>query len=96
MPFGDTTLGAGRMRSRTLSAMAPWQAADGGVGRVVTWPSPEAFVLVDGVMLRAWPQSDGALPGASVRLRFDAARQRLLAVAPDRGNGEDGRELPGT
>ncbi|WP_311667565.1 hypothetical protein [Streptomyces chisholmiae] len=66
----------------------PRRAADGVLGRVVTWPAPDAFVLVEGVLLRATPQGEGVRPGAGVRLRLDPDGRRLLALAARPEPGE--------
>lgn len=55
-----------------------WSAAHGSVGRVVTWPAPDAYVLVEGVLLRALPADVEAVPGLRVRLAFDPERGRLV------------------
>ncbi|MEU9117219.1 hypothetical protein AB0D04_37065 [Streptomyces sp. NPDC048483] len=61
---------------------APLPCADGSVGRVVTWPDPDAYVLVDGVLVRALPLvADALLPGSEVTVRWDAGRGRPVAGA---------------
>ncbi|MEN8656226.1 hypothetical protein ABCR94_38060 [Streptomyces sp. 21So2-11] len=55
-----------------------WSGAHGSVGRVVTWPAPDAYVLVDGLLLRARPAGVHAIPGLRVRLAFDAEQGRLV------------------
>lgn len=57
--------------------MEEW--AHGSVGRVVTWPDPDAYVLVDGVLLRMLPLSPGMGPGSEAEVRYDDARRRLVA-----------------
>ncbi|MCX5393760.1 hypothetical protein [Streptomyces sp. NBC_00094] len=55
----------------------------GAPGRIVTWPAPDAYVLVEGVLLRMVPDSPGMAPGAEVVVRYDASRHRLVAREPD-------------
>ncbi|NGN68009.1 hypothetical protein G5C51_29430 [Streptomyces sp. A7024] len=43
--------------------------ADGRSGRTVTYPDPDAYVLIDGVLLRARIEPAGCPPGTRVRLR---------------------------
>ncbi|MFF4716706.1 hypothetical protein ACFY2V_35720 [Streptomyces eurythermus] len=62
--------------------MAEW--AHGRAGRTVTWPAPEAYVLVDGVLLRMVPEPPGLPPGTPVTVRHDRAR-RLLVAHEDTG-----------
>ncbi|TWV57924.1 hypothetical protein FRZ03_01435 [Streptomyces misionensis] len=57
--------------------MTEW--ADGRTGRTVTWPAPDAYVLVDGVLLRTVPEPPGLPPGTPVTVRRD--RTRPLPVA---------------
>ncbi|WP_327174548.1 hypothetical protein OG599_04005 [Streptomyces sp. NBC_01335] len=62
----------------------------GAVGRVVTWPAPDAYVMVEGVLLRMSMDAPGMAPGAEVVVRHDPERNRLRAHAatagrPDRG-----------
>ncbi|MFI8962611.1 hypothetical protein ACIGO8_10875 [Streptomyces sp. NPDC053493] len=57
--------------------MARW--AHGAVGRVTTWPDPDAYVLLDGVLVRALPEVPGLLPGAAAEVRLDPATGRLCA-----------------
>lgn len=59
------------------TGMEEW--AHGSVGRIVTWPDPDAYVLVDGVLLRMLPFSPGMGPGSEAEVRYDAARRRLVA-----------------
>ncbi|GAA2692023.1 hypothetical protein ACXZ65_01940 [Streptomyces aculeolatus] len=59
--------------------MAGW--ADGRAGRTVTWPAPDAYVLVEGVLLRMRPEPAGVPPGTAVTVRLDPAEQRLAAHA---------------
>ncbi|MFD4029846.1 hypothetical protein ACFWVP_04765 [Streptomyces sp. NPDC058637] len=51
----------------------------GAAGRIVTWPAPDAYVLVEGVLLRMPPDPPGMPPGTEVTVRYDAARQGLVA-----------------
>lgn len=51
----------------------------GAAGRIVTWPAPDAYVLVEGVLLRMLPDPPGMPPGTEVVVRYDAARQGLVA-----------------
>ncbi|MFA7767423.1 hypothetical protein [Streptomyces sp. NRRL S-448] len=60
------------------------QWGHGAPGRVITWPDPDAYVLVEGVLLRMPPDSPGMAPGAEVVVRYDAARHRLVARATAR------------
>ncbi|MCX5107819.1 hypothetical protein OOK13_04665 [Streptomyces sp. NBC_00378] len=53
----------------------------GAPGRIVTWPAPDAYVLVEGVLLRVLPDSPGMAPGTEVVVWFDASRRRLVARA---------------
>ncbi|MFE2886361.1 hypothetical protein ACUXZZ_23480 [Streptomyces graminifolii] len=62
-----------------------WSGAHGSVGRVVTWPAPDAYVLVDGLLLRALPACVDAIPGLWVRLAFDSGQGRLLITEADPG-----------
>lgn len=64
-----------------------WSGAHGSVGRVVTWPAPDAYVLVDGLLLRALPAGVDAIPGLRVRLAFDSEQGRLLMTEADPGDG---------
>lgn len=61
----------------TPRGMEQW--AQGSVGRIVTWPDPDAYVLVDGVLLRLLPLSPGLEPGSEAEVRYDVVRQRLVA-----------------
>ncbi|MET9678414.1 hypothetical protein ABZY68_35810 [Streptomyces sp. NPDC006482] len=61
----------------------------GAPGRIVTWPAPDAYVLVEGVLLRMVPDSPGMAPGAEVVVRYDASRHRLVAREPDGTDGTD-------
>lgn len=61
--------------------------AHGAVGRVTTWPDPDTYVLVDGVLLRALPDAPGLVPGALAELRLDPATGRFRARPADRGEG---------
>ncbi|MFD8022134.1 hypothetical protein ACFV6G_17090 [Streptomyces lavendulae] len=64
------------------------QWGHGAPGRVITWPDPDAYVLVEGVLLRMLPDSPGLAPGAEVLVRYDAARQLLLARAAAGADGD--------
>ncbi|MBB5121298.1 hypothetical protein AF335_18190 [Streptomyces eurocidicus] len=59
----------------------------GAPGRIITWPAPDAYVLVEGVLLRVLPDSPGMAPGTEVVVRYDAARHRLLAYEAERADG---------
>jgi hypothetical protein len=61
---------------------SPWGDADGVLGRVVTWPNPEVYVLVDGVLLRAAVEGGDVVPGRTVGLRLDQLGRLVAAVAP--------------
>ncbi|SCE61792.1 hypothetical protein GA0115261_111895 [Streptomyces sp. OspMP-M43] len=63
--------------------MVGW--AHGAVGRVTTWPDPDVYVLVEGVLLRALPQAPGLLPGAAAELLADPVTGRLLVRPARRG-----------
>ncbi|MEU9717183.1 hypothetical protein [Streptomyces sp. NPDC047976] len=60
------------------------QWGHGAAGRVITWPDPDGYVLVEGVLLRMLPDSPGMVPGAEVVVRYDPARRLLLARAAAR------------
>ncbi|MFF5933108.1 hypothetical protein [Streptomyces sp. NPDC012508] len=60
------------------------QWGHGAPGRIITWPAPDAYVLVDGVLLRMLPETPGMAPGTEVVVRYDPERRRLLAQAVDR------------
>lgn len=65
--------------------VARW--ADGAEGRVVTWPDPEAYVLVEGVLLRMSVDAPGPLPpGTGVRVRWDARADLLRAYGTGSGD----------
>ncbi|WP_194920508.1 hypothetical protein [Catenulispora rubra] len=54
-----------------------WASVDGMPGVVLTVPSPEMFVMIDGLAVRATPQTPqpGTLlpgPGDTVQIRYDA------------------------
>ncbi|MFF7177621.1 hypothetical protein [Streptomyces sp. NPDC008121] len=53
--------------------------AHGAVGRLTTWPDPDGYVLVEGVLLRVRVQPGGLAPGAEVEVRHDSAGGRLVA-----------------
>ncbi|WP_353940746.1 hypothetical protein ABII15_03375 [Streptomyces sp. HUAS MG91] len=63
--------------------MGEW--AHGITGRTVTWPAPDTYVLVDGVLLRMRPEPPGLPPGTAVTVRHDAGRQCLVAHADTEG-----------
>lgn len=63
------------------TGMAGW--AHGRAGRTVTWPAPDTYVLVDGVLLRMVPKPPGLPPGTAVTVRNDPERQRLVAHAEE-------------
>ena len=63
--------------------MVEW--AHGRAGRTVTWPAPDSYVLVDGVLLRMVPEPPGLPPGTAVTVRLDPGRRRLTAHADDTG-----------
>lgn len=72
------------------------QWGHGTPGRVITWPAPDTYVLVEGVLLRMLPDSPGLAPGAEVVVRHDAARHLLLARAAtrtDEGGTDEGGAL---
>lgn len=50
-----------------------WASVDGMPAVVLTVPSPELFVLIDGLAVRATPDSDEArlVPGDTVQIRYD-------------------------
>ena len=55
-----------------------WASVDGMPGVVLTVPSPEMFVMIDGLAVRARPESGSAFPGDAVRIRYDD--HRLVAA----------------
>ncbi|MCB5164125.1 hypothetical protein LG634_04650 [Streptomyces bambusae] len=56
----------------------------------MTWPDPDAYVLVDGVMLRMSVRSPGpAAPGTRVQVQWDPRQGALVARAAD-GTGRAG------
>ncbi|MFE9632011.1 hypothetical protein [Streptomyces sp. NPDC006463] len=61
----------------------------GAPGRIITWPAPDAYVLVEGVLLRMLPDSPGMAPGTEVVVRYDASRHRLLAREAGRADEAD-------
>ncbi|MEU9948613.1 hypothetical protein P8A21_06080 [Streptomyces poriferorum] len=63
-------------------AMEEW--GHGATGRIITWPAPDAYVLVEGVLMRMLPGSPGMAPGTEVVVRYDPERQRRLAHAVGR------------
>ncbi|MFJ7777605.1 hypothetical protein [Streptomyces yangpuensis] len=70
------------------------QWGHGAPGRVITWPDPDTYVLVEGVLLRMLPDSPGMAPGTEVVVRHDAARRVLVACSTARTDegGEPGDE----
>ncbi|MFG2986650.1 hypothetical protein ACGFYQ_36320 [Streptomyces sp. NPDC048258] len=66
--------------------MEEW-GGHGAPGRIITWPAPDAYVLVEGVLLRMLPDSPGMVPGTEVVVRFDASRGRLVAQGAAGGDG---------
>ncbi|MFD8565389.1 hypothetical protein [Streptomyces sp. NPDC057694] len=66
-----------------IRGMGEW--AHGTTGRTVTWPAPDMYVLVDGVLLRMLPEPPGLPPGTAVTVRHDPERQRLVAHADTAG-----------
>ncbi|MFI2375501.1 hypothetical protein ACH5AO_10575 [Streptomyces sp. NPDC018964] len=62
----------------------------GAPGRIVTWPAPDAYVLVEGVLLRMRPDTPGTAPGTEVVVGCDTERRTLVAHRTPPGN-EDGR-----
>ncbi|MEU5641302.1 hypothetical protein [Streptomyces milbemycinicus] len=67
--------------------MVEW--AHGCAGRTVTWSAPDAYVLVDGVLLRMVPEPPGLPPGTAVTVRHDPERQRLVAHADGTADGTE-------
>ncbi len=57
--------------------MAEW--AHGAPGRTVTWPAPDTYVLVEGVLLRMLPDDPGTPAGTEVVVGYDTERRRLVA-----------------
>ncbi|MER5486467.1 hypothetical protein ABT024_25100 [Streptomyces sp. NPDC002812] len=51
----------------------------GATGRVITWPDPDAYVLVEGVLLRMLPEPPGAAPGTEVIVGYEASRHLRVA-----------------
>ncbi|MFD8204073.1 hypothetical protein [Streptomyces sp. NPDC059701] len=68
--------------------MREW--ALGAPGRIVTWPMPDTYVLVEGVLLRMRPDPPGMPPGTEVVVGTDTAGHRLVARGATPGTG-DGR-----
>ncbi|MFJ2645478.1 hypothetical protein ACIO1C_01865 [Streptomyces sp. NPDC087420] len=64
--------------------------ADGATGRVMTWPDPDVYVLVDGVLLRAVPSAPGLVRGSEAALRHDPDLGRLTASATGAGPAASG------
>ncbi|MEV5311210.1 MULTISPECIES: hypothetical protein [unclassified Streptomyces] len=62
----------------------------GARGRIVTWPAPDAYVLVEGVLLRMLPDTPGLPPGTEVEVRHDPARGGLVAHATADPGDENG------
>ncbi|PZT75259.1 hypothetical protein DNK56_15755 [Streptomyces sp. AC1-42W] len=60
--------------------MIEW--GDGRTGRTVTWPTPDTYVLVDGVLLRTEAEPPGLPPGTAVTVRHVPGR-RLPVSRPD-------------
>ncbi|MDW6056823.1 hypothetical protein SAZ11_00240 [Streptomyces sp. FXJ1.4098] len=56
----------------------------------MTWPAPDTYVLVDGVLLRMVPEPPGLPPGTAVSVRHDPERQRLVAHANGTADGTAG------
>ncbi|MGG8406269.1 hypothetical protein ACM614_06400 [Streptomyces sp. 12297] len=53
----------------------------------MTWPDPEAYVLVEGVLLRMSVDAPGPLPpGTGVRVRWDARADLLRAYGTGSGD----------
>ncbi|MEU3663696.1 hypothetical protein AB0E77_28725 [Streptomyces sp. NPDC032940] len=67
--------------------MREW--ALGAPGRIVTWPAPDAYVLVEGVLLRMRPDSPDMPPGTEVVVGRDDGRPGLVArrAVPAAGDG---------
>ncbi|MYR41465.1 hypothetical protein GTW67_05375 [Streptomyces sp. SID5910] len=72
--------------------MREW--ALGAPGRIVTWPAPDAYVLVEGVLLRMRPDPPDMPPGTEVVVGQDTERRSLVAhrAAPGTGDGRAGDE----
>ncbi|MFD5621430.1 hypothetical protein [Streptomyces yangpuensis] len=70
------------------------QWGHGAPGRVITWPDPDTYVLVEGVLLRMLADSPGMAPGTEVVVRYDSARRVLVARSAARTDegGEPGDE----
>ncbi|MEV6109603.1 hypothetical protein AB0M28_33585 [Streptomyces sp. NPDC051940] len=56
-----------------------------GPGRVVTYPDPDAYVLVDGVLVRV--AVPGGLPGDEAVLAPDAGSGRPVVLGGNEGDG---------
>ncbi|MET8824413.1 hypothetical protein ABZX40_07625 [Streptomyces sp. NPDC004610] len=65
----------------------------GAPGRIVTWPAPDAYVLVDGVLLRMRPDRPGTAPGTEVVVGLAPDGRTLLARTTPPGSA-DGTEHP--
>ncbi|MFE2941437.1 hypothetical protein ACFXKG_20590 [Streptomyces sp. NPDC059255] len=68
--------------------MREW--ALGARGRIVTWPAPDAYVLVEGVLLRMGTDTPGMAPGTEVVVGHDAEGRTLVAHGTTPGEREDG------
>ncbi|OIJ97063.1 hypothetical protein BIV23_31735 [Streptomyces monashensis] len=62
--------------------MAEW--ARGARGRTVTWPAPDMYVLVEGVLLRMLPDSPETPVGTEVVVGYDTGLRRLVAHRAER------------
>ncbi|MEV7869641.1 hypothetical protein AB0P17_26925 [Streptomyces sp. NPDC088124] len=80
----------------TRPGMREW--ALGARGRIVTWPAPDAYVLVEGVLLRMGTDIPGMAPGTEVVVGLDAEGRTLVAhgtTPGERGRVDRGRPRTG-
>ncbi|MFF2144652.1 hypothetical protein [Kitasatospora sp. NPDC058190] len=64
--------------------------ARGAEGRTVTWPAPDTFVLVEGVLLRMLPEAPATPSGTEVVVGLDETNSRLVARPAGRNGAERG------
>jgi hypothetical protein len=67
-----------------VDGMDEW--AHGASGRTVTWPAPDTYVLIEGVLLRMLPEPAATPRGTEVLVDLDPTSGRLVA----RPVGRDG------
>ncbi|MET8629576.1 hypothetical protein ABZW30_38595 [Kitasatospora sp. NPDC004669] len=64
--------------------------ARGAAGRTVTWPAPDTYVLVEGVLLRMLPEAPATPRGTEVVVGLDETSGRLVARPADRDGAARG------